>query len=152
MRIEARWQGNLSGFLKQLDGLKPESERALGRAVRRATTKTRGVIRKAAPRHAGPGKHRVAAGIKSKAYGTGIDTKGRVYAAGIAIPVLKGSRAHEIRPERRKALKIGDQFAASANHPGHAPNPFFDRGVEDAIPVIDEELGVVGQEVVRALQ
>lgn len=51
-----------------------------------------------------------------------------------AVPVHDGSRAHDIRPSRRKALRFvrGGSFVFSqrVRHPGTAPRPFMTQAVE----------------------
>jgi hypothetical protein len=55
-----------------------------------------------------------------------------------------GTRPHEIVPRNAKALRFETDgkvvFAARAQHPGTAPDPFFDHGVERAEEVFAEEL------------
>jgi len=36
-----------------------------------------------------------------------------------------GTQAHILKPRRAKALRIGDEFRAAAQHPGHRPRPFM---------------------------
>lgn len=49
--------------------------------------------------------------------------------------VNDGTRPHQIRPKRAKALrfKVGGRtvFAAVVNHPGTKPNPFLDRALRE---------------------
>lgn len=70
-------------------------------------------------------------------------------AAGYAAAVHEGSKPHDIRPKRRKALRFapgggatlagrpraGAQvvFAKRVRHPGNKPNPFMVRGLRKAI-------------------
>jgi hypothetical protein len=55
-----------------------------------------------------------------------------------------GTRAHEIVPRNAKALRFETDgqvvFAAHAQHPGTAPDPFFDHAVERAEEVFLGEL------------
>jgi hypothetical protein len=55
-----------------------------------------------------------------------------------------GTRPHEIVPRSAKALRFETDgkvvFAARAQHPGTAPDPFFDHGVARAEEVFFEEL------------
>lgn len=69
--------------------------------------------------------------------------------AAYAAPVHEGSKPHDIRPRRRKALRFapgagatltgrprrGAQvvFAKRVRHPGNKPNPFMLRGLRNAI-------------------
>lgn len=60
-----------------------------------------------------------------------------VASANYAAPVEYGTRPHEIRPRRRKALRwqAGDggvRFARVVRHPGTRANPFMRRGAEMA--------------------
>jgi hypothetical protein len=40
-------------------------------------------------------------------------------------PIVSGAVPHEITPRKRRALKIGSDFAASSSHPGIGANPFL---------------------------
>jgi hypothetical protein len=55
-----------------------------------------------------------------------------------------GTQPHEIVPKSAKVLRFETNgkvvFAARAQHPGTAPDPFFDHGVERAEEVFAEEL------------
>ena len=55
-----------------------------------------------------------------------------------------GTRPHEIVPKNAKALRFETDgkvvFAARAQHPGIAPDPFFDHGVTRAEAIFFEEL------------
>jgi hypothetical protein len=55
-----------------------------------------------------------------------------------------GTMPHEVVPRNAKALRFETDgkvvFAAHAHHPGTAPDPFFDRGVERAEEVFFDEL------------
>lgn len=59
--------------------------------------------------------------------------------------VHDGSRPHEIRPSRRRALRFasagGFRFAKVVRHPGTAPRPFLTQAVEHAQPRIERALG-----------
>ena len=61
--------------------------------------------------------------------GRGINTVGRVYLRGAAIPAAVGAKPHVIRPRKAKVLKVGDRYAAYVKHPGSRANDFFVRGV-----------------------
>lgn len=56
--------------------------------------------------------------------------------------VVRGTRAHEIRPRNASALhwvtEDGDRFARLVHHPGTRPNPFAVRAVTPLIPIIRE--------------
>lgn len=43
--------------------------------------------------------------------------------------VVRGTRAHEIRPRSKRALHWDDQFASRVRHPGSKANPFPERAV-----------------------
>jgi HK97 gp10 family phage protein len=59
--------------------------------------------------------------------------------------VETGAQAHEITPDMKKALKLGDdEFAMTIHHPGFPAKPFlrpaFDAKHEEAQRVIEEKL------------
>lgn len=56
--------------------------------------------------------------------------------------VIRGTRPHLIRPRRRKALWWPDapHPLAKVLHPGTRPNPFPERGVDEAMPRIESRL------------
>ena len=57
-----------------------------------------------------------------------------------ALYVEKGTRAHEIRPTHRKALRFpaegGYRFAKVVHHPGTQPQPFLEPALERKTPDI----------------
>jgi len=65
-------------------------------------------------------------------------------AAETSIFLNDGTRPHEILPRNAKALRFETEgkvvFATRAQHPGTAPDPFFDHGVTRAEEVFFEEL------------
>lgn len=102
-------------------------------------------------RRRSPGK-RVTDGIRVEHRGDGFQQTGRVYLAGVAIPVAKGQRPHRIPPKEGHALRFANGgFAAAVDHPGAPSNPFFRDAVAAVVASVDEDLARVRDQALREI-
>lgn len=119
--------------------------------------------RKEAGRHTKTGKMR--SRIRSYRTGKGLDAKVRIRAGGpVAHLVIGGVRPHDEDVRDADALAIAPigggitDFAASVHHPGFRGDPFFERGIEDALPEIkvymqlatDQVAGDLAKQIIEA--
>ena len=101
---------------------------------------------------------RLEAQISSTTVGDGLDTRIRVRAGGRIAPIIVGgSRPHEIRAVRSRALRMlapGGRligFARAIRHPGTRPDPFVAEGIADARGDISAEVDRAGDRLVSEL-
>lgn len=93
-------------------------------------------VRSRAGRHVRSG--RMVRQIRARAEGDGVRRRVTVRAGGSIAPIVAGgSVAHDIRPVRRRALRLGDRFATFVHHPGTRADPFVVEGLADAAGEID---------------
>jgi hypothetical protein len=61
--------------------------------------------------------------------------------------VLSGTRPHQIRPRRARALRFEQggetRFARLVNHPGTRPNPFPERALRPLMPLIQQRFASI---------
>jgi len=115
-------------------------------------------VRSAARPHRRTGK--LEANIrKVDARRAGLHTSVTVRATGTVAPIIiGGQRAHDIRPRRARALKLGpgmtEAFAAGVHHPGVRADPFFSRGAAAANldPILDRGADRAAHDVAAAME
>lgn len=109
-------------------------------------------VRSRASRHRVSG--RMVRQVALEREGDGVDHRVTVRAGGSIAPiVIGGSVAHDIRPVRARALTLQGsiQLAAHVRHPGTRPDPFVERGLDDATAVIDRDVDVAADRLADRL-
>lgn len=111
---------------KFLDTLAPKLQRNVLRQALRAGAN---VIKPAAKANVHSVSGQLARGLKVSTGSKGGVIYSKLKATGkhahIAVWLEYGTKAHFIKAKNRKALKIGDEFAAFARSPGARPKPFL---------------------------
>lgn len=117
------------------------------RTIRKAGNATRREIRAAMRPHRRTG--RMAAAVRVRVKGRGIDAQVKVHATGGVVPIIvKGQKGHEIVPRTAQVLAIqapkgsggAVSFAAAVQHPAVAGDPVVAHGIEHAQGAIHAEV------------
>jgi hypothetical protein len=135
----------VDGLEDMVEGLLPELDRQLDRAMVGAVDLVANEAKRRAPSKTGE----LTLSIAGTVHGSfSSETLVGVVSAGAphALAVEDGSRAHVIRPRFRRALRFamgggagGFGYAKKVDHPGTAPQPFLEPALESSIPDIDGE-------------
>lgn len=136
MSVQARIYSNLSNeafrALRDIDRYSAETRRRLQAAVRTGTQETAAEAIRRAPMRSGDLKASIQYEIKRDG------SQGVVRAKSKKAHLVEfGTGPALVYPKRRRAMKIGDRFAAYALIPPKRPRPFMRPAIEKERPAIE---------------
>lgn len=124
MKIKFKIEG-IHQLARQLKDILPEEVRKeLAKEVRKEANEIRKIAQSKVPVGSGMMKNDIKVRTSQRGLNAsvGVFSKDRGY---IARFVELGTRPHEIKPHKKRALYIGGRFAEKIDHPGAKPKPFL---------------------------